>query len=78
MARFGRYLNTAIFCRQTANVVPKPFAGFHSEQLALADLLVLSHAKAAVGEKTSSFSCFLQEQRAFIGKQAKTFVYVVD
>ncbi|GAB4820241.1 hypothetical protein N2152v2_007287 [Parachlorella kessleri] len=47
--------------------------GFHSEQLALVDLPVLSQATAFVGDSRSTLSVFAREYRAALGRPRSTY-----
>ncbi|GAB4823808.1 hypothetical protein N2152v2_010854 [Parachlorella kessleri] len=57
---------------------PEQLQGFHSEQLALIDLLVLLKSQVLVGDAASSFSAFVREFRAVQGISKDTFVSVVE
>ena len=48
-------------------------AGFHSEELAVMDLLVLSRAEVFVGDVISTFSTYTRELRALQGIPKNTF-----
>ena len=55
-----------------------PAAGFHTEQLALIDLLVMLKAQVLVGDDASSFSAFAREYRAMQGIPKGTYFSVAE
>ncbi|GAB4823327.1 hypothetical protein N2152v2_010373 [Parachlorella kessleri] len=57
---------------------PTRLAGFHTEQLALIDLLVMLKAQVLVGDDASSFSAFAREYRAMQGIPKGTYFSVAE